>query len=348
VAREVLVVTRGRGGARGWARFGGASATRGRSLAQERLLLVAFGVSASFRILVNVVYPYNLGFDARLYTDAARVWLAGGNPWAQPYELGIYYAAPPPSLLVMAPFTLLPSWAAGVLGVLLLAVLALAATRSLGLPAYWVFFVPVLDGILVGSLDVATLAVLVIAGGRLSALAPFLKIYGAIPMLGERRWRQLALSAVLLGVTVPILPWPTYIESLPRITSNLADQSMTTSVWGSIPLMVVFGVGLLSLGLRRAGWLAVPILWPSTQPHYAAISLPAVATSTILAVGYAFSFLMPWAPAVATAMFIVATQYRHLMKSDPPESRDRVERDPVSSDARLAFARRMLHRLQVR
>ena len=301
---------------------GDSDARRGRSIAHERLLLVALGVSASFRILVNVVYPYNLGFDARLYTDAARVWLAGGNPWAQPYEFGVYYAAPPPSLLVMAPFTLLPSWAAGILGVVVLAALALAAIRSLGLPAYWVFFVPVLDGILVGSLDVATLAVLVIAGGRLSALAPFLKIYGAIPMLGERRWRALALSALLVVATAPVLPWQTFIESLPRITANLADQSMTTSVWGSIPLMVVFGLGLLSLGLRRAGWLAVPILWPSTQPHYAAISLPVVATSTILAVGYAFSFLTPWAPAFATAAFIIVTQYRRYVATAPRHRND--------------------------
>lgn len=183
MAREILLVTSGRDGAPGWARFGGTSATRGRSLVQGRLLLVAFGVSASFRILVNVVYPYNLGFDARLYTDAARVWLAGGNPWAQPYELGIYYAAPPPSLLVMAPFTLLPSWAAGILGLVLLAVLALAALRGLGLPAYWVFFVPILDGILVGSLDVATLAALV-RGGRFPALAPLPKVYGAVPQYG--------------------------------------------------------------------------------------------------------------------------------------------------------------------
>jgi hypothetical protein len=316
VAGEILVVTEPQGGAAGLALYGGNAATRGRSRMQERLLLVAFAIPAALRILVDVVYPYNFGFDARLYTDAARVWLSGGNPWAQPYEFGFYYASPPPSLLVMAPFTLLPSWAAGILGVVLLAVLALAALRTLGLPAYWVFFVPILDGILVGSLDVATLAALVVVGGRFAPLAPFLKVYGAIPMVGERRWRALAMSGLALAVTAPILPWPKFLASLPDIASNLASQSMTTSVWGSIPLMVVFALGLLSLGLRRAGWLAVPILWPSTQPHYGALSLPMVATSMILAVGYTLSFLMPWAPAVATAVFILATQCRRLAESD--------------------------------
>lgn len=316
MAGEILVMTGRRGGAAGLDLRGANDATRGRSRMQERLLLVAFGIPAALRILVDVVWPYNLGFDARLYTDAARVWLSGGNPWAQPYELGFYYAAPPPSLLVMAPFTLLPSQAAGIFGVVLLAVLALAALRALGLPAYWVFFVPILDGILVGSLDVATLAALVVFGGRFASLAPFLKIYGAVPMIGERRWRALAVSGLAVAVTAPILPWQMFLESLPDVASHLSSQSMSTSVWSSIPLMVVFALGLLSLGLRRAGWLAVPILWPSTQPHYGAISLPVVATSMILAVGYTFSFLMPWTPAAATAVFILVTLCRRRVISD--------------------------------
>lgn len=35
----------------------------------------------------------------------------------------------------------------------------------------------------------------------------------------------------------------------------------------------------------------------------------------ILAIGYAFSFLMPWAPAAATAAFILVMQYRRLAES---------------------------------
>lgn len=117
-----------------------------------------------------------------------------------------------------------------------------------------------------GSLDVATLAALVVVGGRFAPLAPFLKVYGAIKMIGERGWRALAMSGLVLAITAPVLPWGMFLASLPDAASHLAGQSMTTSVWGSVPLMVVFGLGLLWLGLRRAGWLAVPILWPSTQP----------------------------------------------------------------------------------
>lgn len=82
MAGEILVVTERRSGAPGWVPYGGNAATRGRSRMQERLLLVVFGASAALRILRDVLNPYNFGFDARLYTDAARVWLAGGNPWA--------------------------------------------------------------------------------------------------------------------------------------------------------------------------------------------------------------------------------------------------------------------------
>jgi hypothetical protein len=105
-------------------------------------------------------------------------------------------------------------------------------------------------------------------------LAPFLKIYALIPMLGERRWRQVAVSALLLATSLFILPWGQWFAGLPVITTHLINTSATTSIFGQPVLMVIAVIALLSLGLRRAGWLAVPILWPYTQFHYAAISVP--------------------------------------------------------------------------
>ena len=119
----------------------------------------------------------------------------------------------------------------------------------------------------------AVLALLV-PGGRLGALAPFLKIYALVPMLGERRWRQLGLAGVLLLATAFILPWAAWFAELPTITQRLTNASRTTSVYGRPVLMIIAAVTLLSLGTRRAGWLAVPLLWPTTQLHYAAISVP--------------------------------------------------------------------------
>lgn len=276
--------------------------------AAERLFLpTVFAMTAAARIFRDVIYPHHVGFDGRLYTDASRVWLAGGDPWLVSYEFGTYFAAPPPSLLITAPLTLMPSWIAGLIVVVGSAVLALAAIRALGLPIYWMLWTPILDGYLSGSLDVATLALLVLARGRFASLAPMFKVYSVLPLLGERLGRRLIVAAFLWFVTIPILPWGTFISDLPMIGGHLETQSMSTSVWSTPLLWVLFAIGLLAIGPRRAGWLSVPILWPWTQPHYAALALPVVATSTVLAVGFALSFLLPWAPAAAVAIYVIET-----------------------------------------
>ena len=279
---------------------------------QRLILLVVFGATGSLRLLRDVWYPHHIGIDRRVYTDASRVWLAGGDPWTATYEFGIRYGAPPPSLLVTAPLTLLPSAAAGLVAVAVSAVLAVAAIRSLGLPGWWILWAPVLDGVLVGSLDIATMALLVLAAGRAAAFAPMLKVYAVLPMLGDRRWRQLAGAGLLVVATIPILPWSMFIADLPVVSATLAQQSMTTSVWGNPLLWVLFAIGLVSLGAHRAGYLAVPLLWPSTQPHYGALALPVAMLSTILAVGFAFAFLVPWVPAVSVLLYVILEAWRRL------------------------------------
>jgi hypothetical protein len=276
------------------------------------LLLVAFGATGSLRLLRDLLYPHHIGLDGRLYTDASRVWLAGGDPWTASYEFGLRYGAPPPSLLVTAPLTLLPSVVAGLVVVVVSAVLAVAAIRSLGLPGWWILWAPILDGVLVGSLDVATMALLILAAGRASSIAPLMKIYAILPMLGTRRFRQLGGAGLLLVATIPIVPWSTFIADLPIVSATLAQQSMTTSVWGNPVLWIGFAIGLASLGASRAGYLAVPVLWPSTQPHYGALALPVAKGSTILAVGFTFAFLVPWVPAFSVLVYVIWEAGRRL------------------------------------
>jgi hypothetical protein len=201
-------------------------------------------------------------------------------------SLGIYFGAPPPTLLVFAPLTLLPETVSVWLVILGSLALAAAAFRSIGMPLWWLFAWPVVDGSLVGNPDVALLAVLVLNRGRLSWLAPYLKIYGVFPLIGERRIRPLTLAGVGLVVTFAILPWATWWNELPLISQRLAQVSDSTSIYGYPVLMVIAAAALLALGLRRASWLAVPVLWPYTQPHYLAMSLPAL--SPWLAVAWSF------------------------------------------------------------
>jgi len=235
-----------------------------------------FAVTTGFQILAFlVVRPEQIGFDARLYAAAARAWLEGADPW-QVSAAGIYFAAPPPSLLLFAPFAWLPPAATTVVWVGGSACLAVLAIRALGMPLWWLAWWPIVDGCLIGSLSIAALAALVLARGRFGGIAPIAKIYAFAPMIGERRFRQVIMAAVAILVTAPFLPWVQYIRELPGITANLAQTSATTSVFGQPLLMIAGAVALLATGIVRAGWLCIPVLWPYTQPHYLTQSVPAM------------------------------------------------------------------------
>jgi len=102
-------------------------------------------------------------------------------------------------------------------------------------------FPPIVDGILVGSANVAVLALLVVPARRLGPLASFLKIYALLPMVGERRWRDVAVTLGLLAATAIILPWSSWFAQLDTINANLARTSSTTSVFGHPVLMAIAG-----------------------------------------------------------------------------------------------------------
>jgi hypothetical protein len=55
-----------------------------------------------------------------------------------------------------------------------------------------------------------------------------------------------------------------------------------------VSLMLVAGVALLSMGIRRALWLATPVLWPSPQIYYAAMTLPVI--TPLIALCWALNF----------------------------------------------------------
>jgi hypothetical protein len=238
-----------------------------------RLVPLGFFLMSAAVVWKFVSTPEWIGIDASLYTAASAAWVGGSDPWAV-MLVGVFYSAPPPTLLAFVPFIWMPPFAVSLLWIVGSFVLGWLAIRSLKLPIWWLAFPPLLDGVLAGNPDVAVLALLVVAGGRLGAIAPFLKIYALVPMIGERCWRQIGLAAALLLVTAFVLPWGAWFAELPVVTKHLADTSRTTSVYGRPILMAIAVVALLALGTRRAGWLAVPLLWPSTQLHYGTIAIP--------------------------------------------------------------------------
>ena len=239
------------------------------------------------RVWRDVVYPHHVGLDARIYIDASRVWLAGGDPWQAILGFGIPFWAPPPSLLVMAPFTLLPTAIGGLLVVALSALLAVAAIRSLRLPLWWLLWAPVLDGILVGASTsrrwhVWFWAALVSSPARTGLRR---RAYGRRAAVTGSRHRARA------GRHDDIAPAVVDLHRGPRPRQRFLRRRRPGrhDVDVPVPVLWVAMAAGLSLGVRRASWLAVPLLAPFAHAHYAAMALPFVAKRRLLAVGFAWS-----------------------------------------------------------
>ncbi len=212
-----------------------------------------------------------LYFDARLYLLATQAWLRGEDPWSVSLA-GNYFAAPPPSLLPMAPIAVLPIdiGVAVLAGSVILA--AVATVRLLDLPWWWLLFPPLVQCVLSANVHALLAPLILVRGG---ALASLLKVYGAIPLLFLGRWRALTIAALLLLLSVPLLPWASFLSQLALITERLADQ--TKYALPAVLTFVLVPIGLLAMtvvGRSDAAWLAVPALWPSPQYYYRSLTMP--------------------------------------------------------------------------
>lgn len=249
----------------------------GVDLAWVRSMIIRFGlpvwffVNAAPAIAVGLRDTSLLYFDARLYLMATRVWLEGGDPWA--VELaGNHFAAPPISMLPLAPLASLPFD----IGVAIVAsacfLSALATVRLLHLPWWWLMFPPLVQCLLSANVHAALVPLILSGAGWLATL---LKVYAALPLVILGRWRSLAIACGLILLTLPVLPWATYVEQFGTIADRLALQTKH-----DIPLPVLFaispavGLGLLLIGRDRAAWLAPLALWPSQQYYYGTLVMP--------------------------------------------------------------------------
>jgi hypothetical protein len=243
------------------------------------LLATWFVVISAMRLVV--IGPGGPGFDGRLYRSAAVAWLGGADPW-QVVQGGVYFGAPPPSLLPMIPFALVPE-TVGVGALLILGVVASAwAIRRLGLPLWWLAFPPLVDGMWNANPHILVLP-LILAG--LSPLATIVKAYAAVVPAVRLEVRALALTAVALLVTAPFVPWALYLSERQTISERLERTAGGgLSVWAIdqplLPFAVVVALVALAVLVRRdrerAAWLAMPAFWPWTQWYYSSFAIPAV------------------------------------------------------------------------
>ncbi len=244
-------------------------------------LAIAFAMGSAWSVVVAIVEPGIVGSHAAIYAEAARAWLSGGDPWQVGPSL-VVFAGPPPMLLPFAPFAFLPGDVTRFTWVVIDVAIAALTLRRLALPAHWLAFPPLFEAIVLGHPEVLVLGLLVL-GGAASGLAAVVKAYAALPLLAERRWRAIGVAAAVALVTIPILPWTTFLEQLPEVSANLARQDVGDSTFGQPLLMAIGAIALLALGPRRALWLAVPVLWPYAQPIYKAMTVPVLPPIVALA-----------------------------------------------------------------
>ena len=156
-----------------------------------------------------------------LYRDATLRWLAGGDPWALRAGDAVF-GAPPPTLLAMLPFAILPDVVARIALVGLGIVASVWVIRRLRLPLWWLAFPPLVDGLYIANPHVFVVPLLVAGAGP---AAIFVKVYaGAVPAL-QLRWRPLLITVSLVLITAPFLPWALFVERWPQVSAALASQS---------------------------------------------------------------------------------------------------------------------------
>jgi len=242
--------------------------------------------------------------DAELYLVATRRWLNGTDPWATPIG-DWWFGAPPPTLLAMAPFAVLPPELGRWMVLATTVVAGVATVRLLRLPWWWLAFPPLLLSMF-GNPQAWLVPLLV---GGWGWLAPIVKLYAAPVLLLQRRWRDLAVSVLIIVISAPLLPWGSYIAQFQAISGHLADQSPEFSAFGSPILMAIAIVGLVLVGRERASWLVTPALWPSTQWYYSSLAVPALMPAAGALVA------LPIPGIIVAAILITAVEVRLVERS---------------------------------
>jgi hypothetical protein len=176
-------------------------------------------------------------------------------------------------LLPLVPFALLPL-DLGVAAIAALVIAAAVATvRMLRLPWWWILFPPLVQCVLSANVQGLLIPLILLRAG---AIASFLKIYAAVPIVITGRWRAALLAGALLVITIPLLPWGTYLSEFALINGHLTEQ--TKYALSSLFLVLISPVAFVAMavvGRERAAWLAVPAIWPSQQYYYGTLAMGA-------------------------------------------------------------------------
>lgn len=245
----------------------------------RRTTLPLLFVVSSFNLAVHYVEnPQLLWPDAHIYYQATQAWVTGANPWEAEFH-GIGFGAPPPALLLNLPLLPLGENAAVAVWVGGSFAAVLFLLRRFRLPWWWVSFYPIAEGWTASSPDLVLAALVYVNAG---AIAAFTKPYSIPALLSERRWRAMAVAAVLGILTLPLLPWGLFFESRDIIATTFDEWAYPNSAWGEPLLMFGAAIALILVRWRRGLALLAPAIL-AQQPHYAVFSLSVISGSWILA-----------------------------------------------------------------
>lgn len=243
-----------------------------RSLVGRHGLPVWFATNSILAVAQSARDTSLLYFDARLYLLATQAWLEGRDPWSVQLA-GNYFAAPPPSMLPLAPIAMLPIDAGVAVLAGLVIVASVATVRLLGLPWWWILFPPLVQSALSANVQTLLIPLILLPLGTLAGL---LKIYAVVPLVILGRWKSIVALLVVLAASAPLLPWDIYVRDFARIGGRLAEQTDIALPTIVLVLAAPFAlVAMWVIGRERAAWLAVPALWPSQQYYYGTLAMGA-------------------------------------------------------------------------
>jgi len=245
-----------------------------------------------------------LGRDFRIYRNAALALVNGSDPWLALDRWNgseWHFAALPVTAQLFVPFAWLPEGIGLAIFLVATVAIVLLAFRRIGLPPWFLLFPPLMEGLAAANPHILLLGLLLVGGPAVRTLAAGLKIYALIPIVARREWRAAAAVAVLIAVSFAVAPglWTGYVSQFGAISARLASEShggvsativLDPKVFGPaiaglgtvglLPGLLLYALvaGLVLLvalrDTRAAGWLFVPLLWPSAEYHYATLALP--------------------------------------------------------------------------
>lgn len=194
-----------------------------------------------------------VGRDFWIYRNAGRAVLEGTDPWLASFWWNgteWHFAAPPVAAQLFVPFALIADMASLTIFLLLSLATAWAALRAVGLPAWWLLFPPMTEGIVAANPQILLFGLLLVGlhahrlgdapgHGRAAghgpalgvraarAVAVGLKIYGIVPILARREWRAVAASAGMVALSVVLAPglWARYLAGFGDISSRIVRES---------------------------------------------------------------------------------------------------------------------------